>query len=151
MWRSANLNDDDAIMAMCLGLFQEDPGPHPVPKEHIRNTLDVFRRDSSRGKAYLLEIDGAPAGYALLAFFWSNELGGEIATIDELYVKPNFRSQGHSTRFIQALIKKDPTIHTNHVAIDLEVTPKNDRAKKLYESLGFKPAKNTHMRLRFPL
>jgi ribosomal protein S18 acetylase RimI-like enzyme len=35
------------------------------------------------------------------------------------------------------------------MALDLEVTPTNERARKLYASLGFAPMRNAHLRLRF--
>jgi GNAT superfamily N-acetyltransferase len=136
-------------VALSTALFREDPGPRPVPPEHTRRTLARFRAEPARGRALVLEVGARVEGYCLLASFWSNELGGEIATVDELYVSPAHRGQGHSRRLLSALLAGSELWDRQAVAFDLEVTPGNARARNFYESLGFKPAKNTHMRRRF--
>src|SRR5207253_11358576 len=91
------------------------------------------------GRAAVLELDGRPASYALLISYWSNELGGDICTIDELYVEPAARSQGHSTALLEALAAHAAPYPPGAVALALEVTAKNARARALYERLGFAP------------
>src|SRR5262245_59233023 len=103
MWRQASPMDDDAIVRMCVTLNDEDPGPDPVPPAHARRTLEVLREEPVRGGALVLEIDGGVFGYALLIAFWSNELGGEVCTIDELYIAPSKRGRGHATRLFEEL------------------------------------------------
>jgi GNAT superfamily N-acetyltransferase len=150
MWRLSQPTDDEAILAMCLELYREDPGPKPVPPEHIQRTLSMFRGEPNRGAAYILELAGKLAGYAFLASFWSNELGGEICTVDEFFVQKEFRGRGHGKNLLERLIARDRSLWPrNAVALDLEVTPDNHRARGFYMGLGFKPAKNTHMRMRF--
>jgi GNAT superfamily N-acetyltransferase len=129
---------------MCLELNREDPGPCPVPAEHTLATLKELRSHPVRGAAWVLEHAGEPRGYAFLIHFWSNELGGEICTVDEIYVRPEYRGQGHGRSLFEKLLRE-----ARHVAIDLEVTPANARARKFYESMGFLPLKNAHMRVRF--
>ena len=135
MWRIARPADDDAIVEMCAQLNQEDPGPRPVPPDHMRATLAVLRGDPSRGRAVVLEIEQQPAGYALLIAFWSNELGGEVCEIDELFVVPEHRSQGHGQSLV-TLVAERTLWPTPVVAIALVVTP-GTRARHLYERLGF--------------
>jgi ribosomal protein S18 acetylase RimI-like enzyme len=148
MWRLATAADDPAVLALFQALYREDPSPDPVPDEQLLRTLRALRDEPVRGRAIVLEVDGECVGYALLISFWSNELGGEIANIDELYVAPDHRGRGAATRLVEQLSRgqlwgKVP------VAIDLEVTPDNHRARALYERLGFAAAKNTVMRRRF--
>jgi ribosomal protein S18 acetylase RimI-like enzyme len=150
MWRLAKQNDDELIVAMCLELNREDPGSKPVPAEHTRRTLLEIKKNPVRGKALVLEFEGAVVGYSFLMAFWSNELGGEICYIDELYVAPLARGRGLSTQLLNELTSRTGKFwRADCVALDLEVTPDNDRARKLYSSLGFKVWKNTMMRLRF--
>lgn len=136
MWRMARPADDDAIVEMCARLNQEDPGPRPVPPAHMRATLAVLRREPIRGRAVVLELDGQLAGYALLMAFWSTELGGEVCEIDELFVAPEHRGQGHG-RSLVTLVAAADLWPTPIVAISLIVTPGNTRARQLYERLGF--------------
>ena len=99
-WREARVEDDEAIVAMSLSLYHGDP---PVTTEQIRETLAMFREQPVRGRALVLDIEGRPAGYAFLVSFWSNELGGEICTIDEIYLRPAWRSRGCGSRLIESL------------------------------------------------
>ena len=149
MWRLANPSDDVSIVRMCLALYAEDPGTDPVSEENIRKTLRALRERPARGRAMALELEGRVCGYALLISFWSNELGGEIDVIDELYVEPAHRSRGHATRFIETLATGSESWTSSAVALDLEITSHNLRARGLYERLGFQ-TRNLTMHRRLP-
>jgi GNAT superfamily N-acetyltransferase len=148
MWRPARPEDDSQILEMCLELYREDPGPKPVPPEQTARTLARFRAEPQRGLACVLELKGKVEGYAFLASFWSNELGGEICTLDEFFVRFGQRGHGHGREFLQQLTAESAFWPGKAVAFDLETTPANQSALAFYASLGFRPAKNTHMRLR---
>lgn len=148
MWRHADPADDQAILSMCRELNREDPGPRPVPDAHVEATLHALRRQPVRGVPLVLEIDGKAMGYALLISFWSNELGGEICNIDELYVAPAARGQGHASSLMRGLVNGSPLWPGKPVAIQLEVTPGNSKARALYSKLGFLDARNTTMRIK---
>lgn len=147
MWRLAVPDDDDAIARLCHALYEEDPSPEPVPQSHISRTLAVLRSEPVRGRAVVLELDGVVAGYALLVAFWSNELGGEICEIDELYVAPAARGRGHGGELLAGLASGALPWAAHCVALALETTPANARARRLYERAGFH-AHNQSMVLR---
>ncbi|MGE0547372.1 MAG: N-acetyltransferase family protein [Kofleriaceae bacterium] len=138
MWRPARPSEDDAIIAMCMELNREDPGPYPVLESQIRRTLETLRTEPLRGVAVVLELDGTIAGYALLISFWSNEFGGEICDVDELFVAPSHRSSGHGQALFAAL-ERGELWSGRSVATSLIVRPDNARALRLYERLGFEP------------
>ena len=148
MWRIATAADDKELIALCADLNREDPGPEPVPPGHMRRTLEYLRAEPARGRALALDIGGATVGYALLVSFWSNELGGEICNVDELYVRPEHRGRGAATSLIRQLAGGTaPFWPGRPVAIELEFTPGNPGAGGFYARLGFAPAKNQLMRL----
>jgi len=125
---------------MCLALYAEDPGTVPIDRARIERTLHALRAEPSRGRAVVLDLgDGPPGGYALLVPFWSNELGGEVCEVDELFVRPDLRSRGHGSALFDA-IDRALVWPARPVAIALGVTPGNARARRLYERLGFPPA-----------
>ena len=136
MWRLAQPADDNSVVEMCLQLYREDPGLSPVPAQHMRATLAELRRVPYRGRAVVLEVQAQPSGYALLIAFWSNELGGGVCAVDELFVAPEHRSQGYGKSLFTA-IEQGELWPTPIVAIALGVTPGNVRARRLYERLGF--------------
>ena len=132
-WRLARPEEDDAIVAMSGALYDGEPR---MADQQVRATLETFRAQPTRGRAIVLDVDGKPSGYALLVSFWSNELGGEICTIDELYLNPAARSQGHATRLVESLVAGDPIWPRTPVALELEVSPSNTRARVLDERLA---------------
>jgi GNAT superfamily N-acetyltransferase len=122
---------------MCLELNEEDPGTVVVDGARVRRTLETFRREPHRGRAVVAECDGERVGYALLVPFWSNELGGCVCEVDELYVEPAFRSRGIGRALFSAI--EDGTVWDEPaVAIALGVTSSNGRARALYERVGFR-------------
>jgi GNAT superfamily N-acetyltransferase len=136
MWRLAIEADDEVLVEMCLGLYREDPGPQPVEARQMRETLAALRREPWRGRAVVLDLGQQVVGYALLIAFWSNELGGEVCAIDELYVTRDLRGRGHGAALFGALERGD-LWPAPAVAFALGTTPANSRARRLYERLGF--------------
>jgi ribosomal protein S18 acetylase RimI-like enzyme len=147
-WRSAVPSDVPELVRMMLALYAEDPAPTEMTRDKAVRTLERLFNEPVRGVAIVCTVPdaGMLAGYALLCSFWSNELGGEICIIDELFIGPESRSQGLATTLIQDLLKRSAPWFQDAVAIELEVTPGNQRARALYERLGFKGYKNALMR-----
>jgi GNAT superfamily N-acetyltransferase len=136
MWRPAKPDEDDLLVEMCLALNREDPG-EPVTAQQIRLTLSALRAAPVRGRAVVAEVEGQVVGYALLISFWSNEYGGELCTIDELYVSSPRRGGGIATGLFEAIVTDRSVWPHEPAALQLEVTPKNARARAFYERLGF--------------
>jgi GNAT superfamily N-acetyltransferase len=90
----------------------------------------------------VFSLNDAIIGYAIVIYYWSNEYGGNIASIDEFYVKPPWRGKGIGTAFLEYLTK----VKTDHLkGLQVEVTPRNEKAFTYYSRQGFKPAKNRHL------
>ena len=137
MWRLAEPGDDDALVEMCLRLYDEDPGILPIHPENMRATIRALRREPSRGRAVVLEIESQISGYALLIAFWSNELGGDICEVDELFVVPERRNLGHGKSLFEGILQGS-LWPTPIVGMALGVTPDNVRARRFYERLSFR-------------
>src|SRR5688572_11259622 len=136
MWRRARPDEDELIVEMCAELNREDPGPEPVPREQMRPTLAVLRREPFRGRAVVLELDGRVVGYALLIAYWSNEFGGELCEVDEFFVSSDYRNRGHG-RSLFDVLERGELWPSSLAAVSLGVSPNNSRARRLYEGLGF--------------
>lgn len=145
-WRLAKTTDDERVVAMSLLLHTEDPGPHTMEAARVRRTLEIFRREPHRGRVAVGEHDGEVVAYALLVPFWSNELGGSVCEVDELYVKAEFRSRGVGRALFTA-VESCAVWDEPAVAIALGVTSGNARARSLYERVGFRAAGTVMVRL----
>lgn len=137
MWRAAVPEDDEAIVEMSLGLYEEDPSDYPIDASQIRRTLSTLRAEPWRGRPVVLEVGGQAAGYALLISFWSNELGGEVCDIDEVYLRAPYRGRGHGSLLFD-LLERAELWPAPPAALTLLVSPTNGRARALYERLGFR-------------
>jgi ribosomal protein S18 acetylase RimI-like enzyme len=142
-WRPADPGDSHVIVEMSLALYSEDPGLGTVSAAQVAETLAVFQREPWRGLAVVLEVSGVIQGYALLVPFYSNEVGGAVCEVDELFVAPPSRGLGLASALFSAI---DEGRFGPFAAIALGVTPANNRAKRLYERLGFRVAGTTLLR-----
>jgi GNAT superfamily N-acetyltransferase len=143
MWRPARPEDDDVIVQLCLALHAEVS--RPLASEQMKRTLVSYRRDPWRGRAVALELKGAVRGYALLAASRSSEVGGEVCQVDELYVAPPVRGQGHGVALFTA-IERAEVWPAPPVAIALGATAAGSRERGVYERLGFQAAGATLIR-----
>lgn len=138
-YRPFKTSDSKVVAKLIHALYQEVPGGKQMTPQKIQNSFDSLTKHPDRGTIMVVEHEREIIGYAILINFWSNEFGGNITAIDELYLKKEFRSQGIGTNFIKYLAEKK---FGNSVALELEVIPANKKARELYERLGFKLDKN---------
>lgn len=146
-WRAARAEEDDAVAEMSMALYGDAASTIGITPGQVLRTLDRFRAEPLRGRALVLDSRGTLAGFCLLASFWSNELGGEVCVVDELYLKEDWRGCGHATALVQALKTDRSLWPLQPVALELEVSPRNPDARRLYERLGFRDKHNATMRL----
>ena len=150
-WRRSTSAHHPAIVAMSQALYVEDPGTKPMTARDVVRTLRAFEREPVRGLAVVCVSrfgrQDVVVGYALLCSFWSNELHGEVCTIDELFITPAQRSRGLGSTLVRGLVRQELPFFRRAVAFELEVSPKNLRARALYERLGFVSRKNACLRL----
>lgn len=140
-YREWTKDDEPAISTMMKMLYLEDSDNKQLSDEYISKTFRQLSDHPDQGTVLSLIYNNELIGYCLLIFFWSNEFGGVIVTIDEFYIISKYRNQGLGSQFIKILINNR---YNNAVAIQLEVMPNNIKAKKLYEQIGFKISNNSH-------
>ncbi|MGF7003834.1 GNAT superfamily N-acetyltransferase [Lachnospiraceae bacterium PF1-21] len=134
MIRSVELKDKDVYLDLVRAFYQSEAVLHSIPDEYIENTWNELMSSSDYVKAYILESDNQVAGYALLSFTFSQEVGGKVAWLEELFMLPEFRGQGLGKEFFAFM---EANVESKVSRIRLEVEPDNNRAKRLYESLGY--------------
>jgi len=141
-YRQMKPGDKKIVARMIKDFYEEVPGIRGISDKKIKKTFLVFSSDPGKGEILVIEKDRAIVGYALLANFWSNEWGGNVLFLDEIYLQPEARSQGIGRNFIDYLIRKK---YNHSTAIQLEVAPTNKKARALYVDMGFKPYQNEYL------
>lgn len=129
----------ETLREMVFALYDEDREGLPMTEEKLSATVDRHLQ-TDKVRILTVECDHKMAGYAIFTYTWSNEQGGEILTIDELYVKPRFRGRGAGTMVLTyALEAEQPK------AVRLETTPANEKARQMYTARGFRETVNTEL------
>ena len=128
------------VLAMMRALYIEDAPASKADHQRFHLTIERLLAEPSSGRIIIFSEGAAILGYALLIPFWSNEFGGTLLFVDELFVKPDARNRGIAHSFFEYLASERPF---DPVALALEVSPENERARRLYESIGFERRRNT--------
>ena len=136
--------DYDDLREMMYCLYEEDPEGLPITDLKIKNTIAESLARPEKIRIVMIRDEGANIGYGLLVFFWSNEYGGDVIDIDELFIKKEYRNRRIATDFIRSQISAGKTA----VAVQVEATKSNSAAERLYKRLGFEQSPNTHLILR---
>ncbi|MBW4510660.1 MAG: GNAT family N-acetyltransferase [Scytonematopsis contorta HA4267-MV1] len=140
-------SDYPVLEAMIFGLYDDMKG-EPMSAAKIANTVKKLTESQNRGCIYIFENQDDITGYAILIYFWSNEYGGEILNIDELFIKKEYRRQGIAREFFQFL---ENEFKNKVVAFALETTQENHTAYKFYRQSGFEEYRNTVLFKQFKL
>ncbi|HJC75176.1 MAG TPA: GNAT family N-acetyltransferase [Candidatus Mediterraneibacter faecavium] len=134
MIRKLTENHRDLYIRMAEEFYSSDAVLHPIPRAYIERTADEALQSDAYAEIYLLECEGEPAGYGLTARTFSQEAGGSVLWIEELYIREQFRSRGLGREFFSYIEEKNKD---RTARIRLEVEEENTRAASLYERLGY--------------
>ncbi len=132
MIRKITLKDRQNYLDMANEFYHTNATAHPVPYEFLTETFDHILNDNRYGDIFICEENSTPVGYILTAKTWSQEGGGMVVWIEEIFVKKEFRGKSFGTQMIDYVISEVPAQRYR-----LEVEPENEKAVKLYKRLGF--------------
>ena len=126
--------DRALYIRMVQEFYRTDAVDHEIPVENIENTFEELMRGDAYAEAYILEDHGQPAGYMLLAKTFSQEAGGPVVWIEEIYIRPEYQGKGIGSRVFKKL---DAMFDAGVYRLRLEVEKTNIRAVELYERQGY--------------
>lgn len=139
LFRLAEASDAELLLDFMREYYAFDG--HGYDREKARAALIPLLENPSFGRAWLI-LDGAsPVGYAVICFGYSLEWLGRDAFVDEFYLCEEFRGLGWGKQTMAFLENAARELGVR--ALHLEVVGGNERARRLYESLGFKAHKST--------
>lgn len=131
--RDMTEDDRDSFIPMVIDFYRGGATLYEANVGYISQTFDAVIQHSPYLRAVIIQQDDITVGYALLAFTWSNESGGRVVWLEQLYIKPEFRGKTIGSHFLQWLQEEYRTFSR----IRLEVCSSNPDAKRLYEKYGF--------------
>lgn len=134
MIRKFTENDKAIYLEMAKEFYHSDAVLHPVPDSYLERTMEEALRSDTYVQLYIFESDGEDAGYAMTAKTFSQEVGGYVLWIEEVYIREAFRSKGLGREFF-AYVEEQRKSGVSRIR--LEVERDNTRAISLYERLGY--------------
>lgn len=127
------LHDDKTEYIKMAEDFYSSPAVlSPVPKSHFETTFDELMKGSAFTEGFIFDFDENIAGYGLIAKTFSQEAGGIVIWIEEIYVKEDYRNKGLGSEFIEYVKDNIPAKRYR-----LETEPENLKAQQLYKRHGF--------------
>lgn len=121
------------VYEMFVEFYNSPAVLHNVDTQYFSNTLNQLDAGSPYTELFILEYEQSVVGYGLVALTYSNEVGGQVVWLEELYVREQYRSCGLGKQYFQFIFDNYPAAKR----FRLEVEPNNTRAISLYERLGF--------------
>lgn len=134
--RKAGPEDAGIILGFIrdLAIYEKEPDAVVASEEDIVNNL--FNPDTTT-RALICLSDGEPVGFAVYFLSFSTWLGRDGLFLEDLYVSPSCRGEGHGKALLEHLAR----IAVKHGCgrFEWNVLDWNKPAIEFYEALGARP------------
>lgn len=132
MFRKISAKDKNEYLSMAKEFYSSPAVSHNIPAQFIEKTFEELMKSDTYADCIIFEDNENVLGYCLLAKTFSQEAGGYVIWIEEIFIKEKYRSNGVGKKFFEYL-KENYTFSR----LRLETEKSNNKAIKLYKSLGF--------------
>jgi len=133
MIRDITKEDKAIFMAMAKDFYSSKAVAHDIDVKIIETTFNTAINEPHLIRAFMIEDDDVPVGFALTSFYYATEVGGIVVLLEDLYLNETCRGKGLGSRFIEFMEKEFPAAER----FRLEVARENTRAIDLYKKLGY--------------
>lgn len=130
--RKIEEKDKSIYLEMAQDFYASPAVLSNVPRENLVSSFEEFTSGTPFGDAFIFEEEGSVIGYGVLAYTYSQEAGGKVVWLEEIYVKEAFRGSGIGSAFIDFVLESIPAKRYR-----LETEPENEKAAALYRRKGF--------------
>lgn len=134
MIRELTKDDKDIFISMVKEFYTSDAVLYSIPEENIVNTFNEAIKDSPYVKIYMMEEEKGIAGYGQISLSYSNEAGGLVVWLEEIYIREDFRGLGLGGKFLD-FVKNEFSADAKRFR--LEISESNMDAKRLYIRNGY--------------
>lgn len=135
MIREIQKQDYEQFISLIDAFYHSPAVLHTVPVKNYDVTFKRCTEHDAFTACFVDEEGSVLRGYILLSFTYSNEVGGMVVWIEEVFVKESFRGRSIGTDLLRFVHEKYSSFAKR---FRLEATRDNTQAIKLYESMGYK-------------
>jgi ribosomal protein S18 acetylase RimI-like enzyme len=133
--RNAIPRDAATIAGFQLAMAQETEEKQ-LELDVVRPAVDEVLANPSRGFYLVGEVGGDVAGSLMVTYEWSDWRNSNIWYIQSVYVQSQYRGRGVFKNLYQVVLEQARLQGAGCVRLYVETD--NERAQKVYESLGMK-------------
>ncbi len=135
MIRQYQHSDYNVVVGMFREFYSSSAVLHSINSSNFDNTLLAVESSSPYVQLLVIEQCQQVVGYVLLSLTYSNEAGGIVVLIEELYVTASYRNKGLGRLVLDYIIRHYPQARR----FRLEACKDNSGAIALYQRMGFVP------------
>jgi GNAT superfamily N-acetyltransferase len=129
-------HSDIAELASLMQLYWDFEAIQGFDRPGIETALATLLSQPEHGASWVAQIDGRLCGYLTAVYMLSFEHGGLMAEIDELFVRPEWRSLGVGSLLVTAA-QRDMA-ERGLVRLQLQLGVDNSGGRVFYERHGFR-------------
>jgi GNAT superfamily N-acetyltransferase len=133
--RRAAIGDESVLRELRLQALTDSPRAFSSTYEReVARTIEDWRRWLAPAATFILKDDGEPRG---LVAGVPDQNDASIMHLMAMWVHPDIRGTGAADALISSV--KAWAVHKGASEVRLKVVEGNDRARRCYESAGFRP------------
>ncbi len=136
--RAATINDAAVILALIKELAEYEKLSHEVEATDADIRQSLFG-NRPVAEALIGELDGVPISFALFFYNFSTFLGKAGIYLEDLYVKPDYRSNGFGRKMLAHIARLAK--ERNCGRFEWSVLDWNEPAIRTYDRLNARPMK----------
>ena len=134
--RDLTSGDKEIFCELALSFYKSDAVYKNISRERLCSTFYACVNNSPLVRGMLVFYKDMISGYVLLTFSYSNEFGGKIMSIDEIYIKDEYRRKGVASCVVSTVIAE-----YEHEVPYVEIVVRKDNATSisLWNKFDFAP------------
>lgn len=131
--RSIENKDKDKYLEMVTKFYNSDAVLHSVPYKNFENTFNEVIKSNTYAECFMIMYNLEIVGYTLISKTYSQEVGGKVLLIEEIYIESKFRNKGIGKKIFEFLENR----YEGYKRFRLEVEKSNTNVITLYRKIGF--------------
>ncbi len=129
------VESDREIFLEYMEKFYDSPAvTEPINKKNFTTTFNFIVKGDPYVDGYMIEFDDEIVGYIILSVTYSNEVGGYVTWLEELYIDEQYQGKGYGEQTMKDI---QDTLKDTTRAFRLEVSPENESVMNLYKRHGY--------------
>lgn len=146
MLRKIIESDREIFLSMMDEFYRTDAVTGQIPKENYTTTFEYILKDDPYVDGYMIEYNNETVGYCIFSITYSNEVGGYVVWLEELFIEEKHQGKGLGKN---VMLEIDKLFEPEMNAFRLEISPQNKKLINFYGRFGYET--RTYLQMFNPL